>query len=144
MAHESRRFELSRTTKNSLHNQLGEDLKFTRKAKPLTQAELAVNCGLSVPAIRLMERGWGNVCSWEKALTALGLVLEGRNLPAADEIGQRIALFRTRDGSGQRTFAEMIGITQPTLVRLERHGRGRMDTVERALVALGAGARLVP
>jgi hypothetical protein len=53
----------SPTLKHSLHNQLGEDLKFARKAKPFTQAELAANSGLSVPAIRLMERGHGNVCT---------------------------------------------------------------------------------
>ena len=126
-----------------MHNQLGRDLKLARKAKPFTQATLAAKAGLSIPAIRLLERGRGNLGSWERVLATLGLVLVGRNLPAANGIGQRVALLRKRHGFGQRAFAEMIGITQPTLVRLERRGRGRIAVVERALTALGAGARLV-
>ena len=41
------------------------------------------------------------------------------------------------------TFAQTFGVTQPTLIALERHARARMTTVHRSLQLLGAGARLV-
>jgi phage N-6-adenine-methyltransferase len=128
----------------SLQNQLGKDIKSARKAQRLTQAALAGRTGLSLPSIRRLEDGRGNLRSWKKAVVALGLVLRGPNLPAGDSAGQRIATLRKRRKLGQREFAEQIGVTQATLVRLERYERGRVDTLERALVVLGAGARLVP
>jgi len=127
-----------------LQTQLGKDLKSARKAKSFTQATLANKTGLSVPVIRLLEHGRGNLDSLQRAITALSLVLEGRNLPNADSMGERIAALRKRHGHAQRAFAEMINVTQPTLVGLEKRSRGRMDTLERALLALGTGARLVP
>jgi len=129
--------------KHSLPNQLGKDLRTARKTQHLTQASLSHKTGLSIPAIRLLERTRGNLSSWHKVLEGLCLVLEGKSLPSADSVGARIALLRKRCGLGQRSFAQMIGISQPTLVHLERHSRGRVDTLERALLELGAGARLV-
>ena len=104
---------------------------------------LSAKTGLSIPALRLLERGRGNLTSLIKAVETLGLVLEGGSLPAGDSIGKRVAALRKRQGFGQREFAEMVSITQPTLVSLERHNRGRVDTLERILVTLEAGARLV-
>ena len=109
----------------------------------MTQAALAAKTGLSVPTIRLVERGRSNLSSLRKVIAALDLVLEGGSLPAAEDIGHRVAALRKRRKIGQREFAALVGISQPTLVLLERHNRGRMDTLERALVRLGAGARLV-
>jgi len=126
-----------------LRNQLGKDLKIARKTQRLTQANVAAKTGLSSPTIGMLERSQGNLSSWNKVIGALGLVLEGGSLPAADSIGKRVAALRKRQGFGQREFAEIVSITQPTLVRLERHNRGRLDTLERILVTLEAGARLV-
>ena len=38
----------------------------------------------------------------------------------------------------------MVGVSQPTIVALEGQGRGRLDTLERVLETLGAGAYLAP
>ena len=126
-----------------MENQLGKDLKTARKTQRLTQADVAAKTGLSVPTIHLLECGQGNLSSLHKAVEALGLVWEGGSLPAADRIGKRVATLRKRRNYGQREFAEMVSITQPTLVQLERHNRGRVSTLQRALVRLGAGAKLV-
>ena len=126
-----------------IQHALHSDLRIARKTQKMTQATLAAKTGLSVPTIRLVERGRSNLSSLRKVIAALDLVLEGGSLPAAEDIGHRVAALRKRRKIGQREFAALVGISQPTLVLLERHNRGRMDTLERALVRLGAGARLV-
>jgi len=125
-------------------SQLGKDLKTARKAQHVSQAELAKKCGLSVPAIRRVENGRGNLDSLQTVISALHLVLGGRNLPAADSLGKRIALLRKREKYGQRALAEMLGVSHPTVIRLEKYNCGRMDTLEGALMMLKSGARLVP
>ena len=54
-----------------------------------------------------------------------------------------MAALRKRRGIGQRALATMVGVTQPTIVRLERESNGRLDTLERILTVLGAGALLM-
>ena len=44
----------------------------------------------------------------------------------------------------QRELAALIEVTQPTIVALERRDQGRLSTLERVLVALGAGVYLAP
>src|SRR5215471_5286778 len=59
-------------------------------------------------------------------------------------IGERIVTLRKRKGMTQRALASIIETTQPTLITLERHGRGRLQTLDRVLLVLGAGAYLAP
>jgi phage N-6-adenine-methyltransferase len=42
----------------------------------------------------------------------------------------------------QRELAALIEVSQPTIIALECRGQGRLATLERVLVTLGAGARL--
>jgi phage N-6-adenine-methyltransferase len=110
----------------------------------MTQAELAAKAGLSVPTVRNIERTQGHLESWNAALAALGLEIAGRNLPAAHTLGQSIAILRRRRGLNQRSLAGLAEVTPPTLWALERHGRGRLGTLNRVLARLGAGAYLAP
>lgn len=110
----------------------------------MTQLKLAEKTGLSAPTIRLLEHCRGTLDSWNKALSALGLVVRGRNLPAEKGLLRQIISARKRQGIGQRTLAKMTGVTQPTIVALERNGRGRLETLNRVLTVLGAGASLMP
>ena len=123
---------------------LGPALRGHRKAARITQPELARRTGLSVPTIRSLEAGRGNLDSWRAALGHLDLELVGRNLPAGTSLGEQLATLRRHRGLGQRELAELVGVTQPTLVALERRGHGRLSTLERVLVVLGAGAYLAP
>ena len=125
-----------------LHSVLGSDLRKHRKTTRITQAELAAGTGLSVPTIRLLEVGGGNLDSWQKVLDHLDLELTGRNLPGGSTLGQRLARLRRHRGMSQRELAALIKVSQPTLIALERRGQGRLATLERVLVALGAGTQL--
>jgi phage N-6-adenine-methyltransferase len=123
---------------------VGRELRKHRKAMKITQGELAVQVGLSERTVRLLEQGRGNLASWWTVLEHLGLELVGCNLPAGPTLGKRLAALRRHRGMSQRELAVLIEVTQPTIVALERWDSGRLSTLERALVALGAGAYLVP
>ena len=130
--------------KVSLQNVLGDALRQVRKSRQLTQQAVANIGGVSVPTIRLLERGRGNLRTWAAILEVLGVELVGHNLPAGDHIGWRVAALRKRRGMGQRGVAALVGVSQPTLIALEREGRGRVRTLDQLLRALGAGAYLAP
>jgi phage N-6-adenine-methyltransferase len=108
----------------------------------LTQAAVARKAGLSVPTVRQLERGRGNLQSWQKALDAIGLELAGRNLPPGPTLGKQIAALRKRKRLSQRKLASIVQITHATVVSLELHGKGRVDVLDRVLTVLGAGAYL--
>jgi phage N-6-adenine-methyltransferase len=130
--------------KESFHFAMGKCLKSERQTQKLTQAALAAKTGLTRPTIRLLERSRGNLESWNKVLSVLGLVVRGRNLAAGKSVGQQISILRKRQGLGQRELAALVGVTQPTIISLEHDGCGRLDTLERVLSVLGAGATVVP
>jgi transcriptional regulator with XRE-family HTH domain len=130
--------------KVSLQNILGDALWQVRKSRRLTQQAVAKLGGVAVPTIRLLERGRGNLRTWAAVLDVLGVELVGRNLPAGEHIGWQVAALRKRRGLGQREVAALVGVSQPTLIALEREGRGRVHTLDRVLRVLGAGAYLAP
>lgn len=127
-----------------LHSALGPALRSHRKSARISQGELAGRAGLSVPTVRHLEAGRGNLVSWRAALTTLGLELAGRNLPAGPSLGTRLATLRRRRDLSQRELAELIGVAPRTILDLERVERGRLASLEAVLLALGAGAYLVP
>jgi phage N-6-adenine-methyltransferase len=90
-----------------------------------------------------LEQGRGNLDSWRTVTEHLGLEVAGRNLPAGLTLGKRLATLRRHRGISQRELAVLIEVTQPTIVALERRDSGRLSTLEKVLVALGAGAYLV-
>ena len=119
-------------------------LRKHRKAMKLTQGEVAARAGLAERTVRLLEQSRGNLDSWWTVLEHLGLELVGRNLPAGSTLGQRLARLRRHRGLSQRELAALIEVTQPTIVALERQDSGRVTTLEKVLVALGAGVYLAP
>jgi transcriptional regulator with XRE-family HTH domain len=97
-----------------------------------------------VPTLRLLERGQGNLTSFWAVLSTLNLDVVGRNLPPGQHIGEQIITLRKRKGMRQRELTKLVGVSPPTLIELERHATGRLPTLDRVLVALGAGAYLAP
>jgi DNA-binding XRE family transcriptional regulator len=91
----------------------------------------------------LLESGQGNLSTFWTVLHTLNLDIVGRNLPPGKSIGERIITLRKRKGVSQRELINLVGVSQPTLIELERHCTGRLPTLDRVLVALGAGAYLV-
>src|SRR5512135_3611390 len=123
---------------------LGSSLREQRKRARWTQAELATHAGLTAKTVGLLERGSGNLDSWHAALRALGLRLSGRNLPGGATLGLRLTTLRRRRGLSQEALAHSVGVSRPTLGALEREGKGRLSTLQRVLVVLGAGPYLAP
>src|SRR5437870_3352692 len=123
---------------------LGMHLQQARKACQCTQRTLAQQAHVSTPTLRLLEQGQGNLTSFWAVLHTLRLEITGRNLPPGESIGERIITLRKRKGMSQRALSQLVGVSHPTLRALERHGTGRVHTLERVLVALGAGASLAP
>ena len=123
---------------------LATELRAQRRAARLTQAALAAKANLAERTVRALEQGSGTLDSWHAALRALGLRLSGRNLPGGETLGQRLSTLRRRRGLSQETLARSVGVTKPTLGALERHGKGRLSTLQRVLVVLGAGPYLTP
>lgn len=118
---------------------LGNALKAARKSARFAQAELAGKASLSIPTVRLLERGRGNMASLWMVLAALGCGLWAKNLPPGESVGGRVKTLRKRRGLSQRALAKLVQSTQPTLIRLEREGRGRVQVLEKVLARLGAG-----
>ena len=123
---------------------LGVHLKRERKDRQLTQSNLAQQAQVAIPTLRLLESGQGNLSTFWAVLHVLNLAIVGRNLPPGESIGERIVTLRKRKGMSQRALASIIETTQPTLITLEKHSRGRLQTLDRVLTVLGAGAYLAP
>ena len=125
------------------HASLGGHLKRERKDRQLTQSDLAQQAQVAIPTLRLLESGQGNLTTFWAVLATLSLDVAGRNLPPGESIGERIVTLRKRKGMSQRALASITETTQPTLITLEKHSRGRLQTLDRVLVALEAGAYLL-
>ena len=123
-------------------NSLGKSLSEHRKSQGLTLAVLAAEANLSAPTIRQLERGHGNLSSWNRVLDTFALEVGGRNLPPGEHSGVQVTKLRLRKQLSQRELAAIIHTSQPTLVAMERHNRGRLDVLQRILSALGTAAYL--
>jgi phage N-6-adenine-methyltransferase len=123
---------------------LGVHLQRERKDRKFTQSDLAQQAQVSVPTLRLLERGQGNLTSFWAVLSTLNLDVVGRNLPPGQHIGERIITLRKRKGMRQRELTKLVGVSLPTLIELEHHATGRLPTLDRVLTVLGAGAYLAP
>ena len=123
---------------------LATELRAQRRASGLTQAALAAKADLAERTVRALEQGSGSLDSWHAAIRALGLRLSGRNLPAGETLGLRLSTLRRRRGLSQEALARSVGVSKPTLGALERDGKGRLSTLQRVLVVLGAGPYLTP
>jgi len=109
----------------------------------LTQLALAEQASLSIPTLRLLETGKGNLSSWRKVLSVLSLTIQGRNLPPGQAIGLRIAALRKRRQLSQRKLASLAHTTQSTIVSIEKRSEGRLAMLDSILTILGSGHYLV-
>ncbi len=119
---------------------LGASVRQHRRKQRLTQAALAGLGGLSVAAVRAVERGHGRVESLTVILAALRLELRGRTL-VAGLVGPALAAARLRRRESRRNVARALGVSRNTLAALEVGG-GLVATLEAYGGALGAGLHL--
>lgn len=130
--------------KDSSISGLGQELRRMRRSARVTKTEVAKRTGLSLPVIGRLEAGRGNLDSWRRALEALGLEMVVRNISANGSVGEAVTELRRRRGLSQRELAGSVGVTQPTIIALERFERGRLDVLEQVGETLGAGLYLAP
>ena len=123
---------------------LGKALRQARKARRLTQQQVAAVAGLSVPTVRLLENNSGILSSLTRLIAVLDLRIDGRNLPAGASIGERIALLRQRRGFTQRSLAQAVALAPATINRLENSEASSIASLSTILIFLGAGAYLTP
>ncbi|KAB8333607.1 hypothetical protein SD80_012495 [Scytonema tolypothrichoides VB-61278] len=128
---------------SSLHYGLGQQFRQWRKQRKLRQADTAVNAGLSLPTVRLLEREGGLIRSLVRVLDVHELKVTGRTLPQGEHLGQQLLLLRKRKGINQRTFAAMLDVCQDTVIALERDNQGNLQTLNKALLVLGVKPCLV-
>src|SRR5688500_2062374 len=77
-----------------VQNTLGNAFRDARMSQRLTQAAVAAKARVSLPTIRLLENGRGNLRSWHAALDALVVEIIGRNLLAGKCLGRQMATLR--------------------------------------------------
>jgi len=96
-----------------------------RRAAGLTQLEIARQTGLSLPTIRMLERGEGSIASARSAMAPLGLVWTWPD-PVTENPGEALVRLRREAGLSQRAMARAIGATQPTIIAMERQFTGTL------------------
>ena len=116
-------------------------LRHTRKGR-FTQTEIAARAGLSLQTVRQLERGRGLIASLAKLTTALGVTVEGRNLPPGARLGKRLAALRRRRGFTQRSLAAALRVAPGTVNRLENTEAASVAVLCRVMAFLGAGVYL--
>ena len=96
-----------------------------------------------MPTLRAAERGEGALKTFVALAATLDMGIGGRSLPPGATLGGRLAALRKRRKMGQRTVAQVAGISPTTLAALERSSGGHLATVIAVGEALGAQLRLV-
>lgn len=124
-----------------MHN-LGELLRLNRLELGHSQANVAMRSGTSIPTLRLCEKSLGTIQSYLSLVDALGRKLRWTGFSTDENYGKILALRRKKRGLSQRAIANAIGVTQPTIVTMERQFKGRVETLEKLLTFLKLKPRL--
>lgn len=119
-----------------MHQNLGRDLASKRQQSGLRLEDVAATSGLSVPTVRLVENNGGTINSLIKLATALNQRLTWAGLAPTHLHGKSLADRRKRMGISQRNMAERIDVSQRTIIGIENHFRGRVESIERYLDAI--------
>jgi transcriptional regulator with XRE-family HTH domain len=109
----------------------------------ITRSEVARRSGCSGPTVRSVESGGGSIASMLSITGALGASLTWPDRNPDEPLGASLAEARRQAGMSQRTMGAMVGVTQPTIVAMERRTDGRMQTLERYLDALAVPASVL-
>jgi transcriptional regulator with XRE-family HTH domain len=102
---------------------LPHELLTRRKDRGWRQDDLAQRAGLSIPTLRSVERGGGSIAAAGAVAAALGLVWSWTP-SATDAPGAALAQLRADARISQRAMARAIGVSQPTIIALEKHFKG--------------------
>ncbi|WP_224825403.1 DNA methyltransferase [Cognatishimia sp. MH4019] len=118
-----------------MHQDFGQLLRIHRKDNAITLQAMSQMAGIAIPTIRLLETGRGNINSFLKCLDALALRMHWLNIDERNP-GDALASRRRMLDISQRDLAKQIGVSHRTIIALENHFRGRLDTLTACLSAL--------
>jgi site-specific DNA-methyltransferase (adenine-specific) len=104
---------------------IGHKIRQFRKELAVSQAALAAELSITVEAVRNIEKDIGTIQTLQTVLCGLELELTG--LPLIEGLGEQLKSIRQSRKHSQRHVCEMTGLTQPTLINLEK-GRGRLSS----------------
>ncbi len=110
-------------------------LSATRRARSLTQADVASMAQISLPTLRSLERGEGGVHALVAVMAVLGL--RWGWAPERTQAAAMLAARRRAKGLSQAELAVRIGVSRPTVIALERDLGATVPTLARALQILG-------
>lgn len=122
---------------------LGAKISDARGQHGLTLIAASSKLGHSIQTVRSVEAGTGTISSMLRQIRKLDRRIWWGGYPDGVSLGSALANARKRRQLSQRTLATLIGVTQPTIVSMERRSTGRMETLERYLLAVRVSAQIV-
>lgn len=128
-------FHLQGCKKANMHQDALLDLSSLRVSLGLRLADSARIAQLSIPTIRQLETGKGNIGSLQAYLSALRLRLHWIGVDGVNN-GATLSERRKKQGLSQRALAAKIEVNHRTIIALENEFRGRVDTLMQVLAAL--------
>ena len=112
-------------------------LSATRRARSLTQADVACMAQISLPTLRSLERGEGGVHALVAVMAVLGL--RWGWAPDRAQAAAMLAARRRAKGLSQAELATRIGVSRPSVIALERDLGATVATVLKVARLLGMG-----
>ncbi|WP_255413789.1 helix-turn-helix transcriptional regulator [Pseudorhodobacter sp. MZDSW-24AT] len=106
-----------------------------RRSRGMTQGDLAEEIGISIPTVRALERGQGNLQTMRRCMRVLGLDW-GWAQQDQDPAALLAAIRRTR-GLSQAFLAERAGCSRPSIIALEKDLSGSVSILSAVLTVLG-------
>lgn len=125
-----------------MHQVLGPLLAANRNQMGLTLNSLSQMAGISVPTLRNLERGKGNIGSYLSCLSGLNLDLRWAGMPEYCH-GRSLAIRRRKAGFSQRNAAVRLNVSHRTIIALETQFIGRIDTLDSYLSLLRLKPRVI-
>lgn len=129
-----------------MHQNFPTELIHRRIAFNLRLIDVSKISGLSIPTVRLLEQGRGNISSLQAYLAALRLRLCWIGVDSVNH-GATLAARRKRQGLSQRALAAKLAakveVSHRTIIALENEFRGRVDTLMQALAVLRLNPRVM-
>lgn len=112
--------------------------RVTRRARSLTQANVASMAQISLSTLRALERGEGGVHALVAVMAVLGL--RWGWAPDRTQAAAMLAARRRAKGLSQAELATRIGVSRPSVIALERDLGATVATVLKAAKLLGMGS----
>lgn len=127
---------------NQISAPFGRAFRNARKAKGLTQVQLAELCGVAPGTVKLVESGEGMSFQADRLAGHLGHALVVRSSPRMPR-HEVLSGLRARRSMSQRDVSSLAGISRNTLIRIEAGQDVRLPVLWSVGRVLGAGLTLM-